>query len=84
MLAESGLLLEIYVEDDRYAVPTLQLFVANDDLRARELARKILDESAHHTGVEVRLADRRVAAVGTCAPRRSRRTPDGAATGELS
>lgn len=79
MLGEPGCLFEFYVEDDRYVVPTLRLVVAADDLSASELAMKIMDESAHHTGVEVRSGDRRLVALGTCAsPVRRRR---GASTG---
>ena len=57
----------VYVEDDRYAVPTLRLLVAADDLSARELAAKVLAESEHHRGVEVRSGDRSVVLLGACA-----------------
>ena len=75
------LLFEIYVEDDRYAVPTLRLLVADDHLSAHELAAKVLHESAHHTAVEVRVGDRRVAALRACASRASRRPRSYAARG---
>jgi hypothetical protein len=64
---ETGYLFELFVEDDRYAVPTLRLLVAADVPCARKLAAEVLEESAHHTGVEVRLGDRRVAGLGACA-----------------
>lgn len=67
MFDEARQMFEIYVEDDRYTVPTLRLFVAADDLGARELAAKVLAESAHHRGVEVRRGDRRVATLVACA-----------------
>jgi hypothetical protein len=73
MPSEASFLFEIYVEDDRYAIPTLHLVVAADDRRAREIATKVLHESAHHTGVEVRLGARRIMALGTSALPVSRR-----------
>jgi hypothetical protein len=43
----------IYIEDDRYQVPTLRFLSARDEGRAREQAHSCLEESAHHLSVEV-------------------------------
>lgn len=48
---------EIYVDDDRYAVPTLHLIAAEDEARAREIADRLLNENAHHLGAEVCFED---------------------------
>jgi hypothetical protein len=61
---------ELYVDDDRYSVPTLRLFVATDEIQARDLAAELFMESAHHLGVEVRRGDRRIGALGTFAVHR--------------
>jgi len=45
------------VTDDRYSVPTLQIVPAADEEQARGLARRILEESPHHTAVDVRSLD---------------------------
>jgi hypothetical protein len=45
---------EIYIDDERYTVPTLHLIAAPDHARAIEMANHLLEESAHHRGVEVR------------------------------
>ncbi|WP_293906779.1 hypothetical protein [Phenylobacterium sp.] len=58
---------EIFVDDDRYAVPTLHLIVAVNALRAEELARRLLDDSPHHLGVEICLDGRRLTGLGTFA-----------------
>ena len=44
---------EIYVFDNRYSVPTLNIATLVDEARAREVAERILQESDHHLGVEV-------------------------------
>ncbi|HEY3949861.1 hypothetical protein [Phenylobacterium sp.] len=49
---------EIYVNDDRYAVPTLHLVAAEDEAGAREIMDRLLRESAHHVGAELCLDDR--------------------------
>jgi hypothetical protein len=69
MLDLSGLVFEVYVEDDRYVVPTLRFFVVRDETQARTMAARLFDESEHHLGVEVRRADRRVCALGASARR---------------
>jgi hypothetical protein len=61
---------EFYVDDDRYAVPTLRLMLANDDTQAVDVAQGLLDESGHHRGVEVCLDGLRLTGLGTFATRR--------------
>ena len=48
----------LYVEDDRYTVPTLLFVTTTDEAAAERLARKKLRDSPHHLSVEVREADR--------------------------
>jgi len=43
----------VFIEDERYSVPTLMFVVAADELRARELAIRELDASKNHLSVEV-------------------------------
>ncbi len=50
----------LYVEDDRYAAPTLLTVEARDDERVRELAQRRLAESPHYLGVEIWEDDRLV------------------------
>jgi hypothetical protein len=71
MLDKAESFFELYVDDDRYATPTLQFLIAEDEAQARRLAAQLLIESAHHRGVEVRLRDRRIGALGTFAARGS-------------
>jgi hypothetical protein len=44
---------EIYVHDDRYSVPTLHLLSTESEADARRVADALLDENAHHLGVEL-------------------------------
>jgi hypothetical protein len=48
---------EFFIEDDRYAVCTLELVQVRDAARAREVAQQRLGASAHHRSVEVREDD---------------------------
>ena len=65
----SGILnFELYVDDDRYSVPTLHLIAARDEAHAMAVAQARLDESHHHCGVELWQDGRRLAALGE--PRR--------------
>ena len=75
MLDGLGHFVEIDVEDDRYAVPTLRLIVAAEDLCARELAAKVMGESAHHRRVDVRSGDRRIVVLARRAPAAPRNAP---------
>jgi hypothetical protein len=43
----------LYVEDDRYSIPTLVLVPAASDGRAKAKATELLLESPHHLSVEV-------------------------------
>jgi hypothetical protein len=58
---------EIYLDDSRYAVPTLHLVPADDVQAARLIAQKMLDESVHHRGAELCFDGQLLAALGTFA-----------------
>ena len=47
-----------FVDDDRYAVPTLDFVNVEDGRRALEAAKRRLEESPHHLGVEIRDDDK--------------------------
>lgn len=66
----SQLTFEIYLDDVRYLVPTLKLIAAPDEDSAIKIAQLLLEESAHHRGVEVCQGGQRVAGLGTYADRR--------------
>ena len=51
---------EFYIADDRYESLTFRIVMARDKNRAREIAKAILLETPHHTGVEVCLMSRRL------------------------
>ncbi|HEY8617624.1 hypothetical protein [Phenylobacterium sp.] len=42
-----------FIEDKRYAAPTLQFVIAADEQRARELALRELGASGEHLAIEV-------------------------------
>jgi hypothetical protein len=69
---------EVYIEDDRYSVPTLRFVVADSSTRAWEMALQLLNENQHHIGVEIRVGDRSLGGLGTyttssgCGPPRIR------------
>ena len=42
-----------YIRDDRYNVPAMDFVIVQDEERARMLADRHLQASAHHTAVEV-------------------------------
>ena len=44
---------EVYVHDDRCPVPRLRLTLVTDEVRLMGIARRVLAESDHYTGVEV-------------------------------
>ena len=60
---------EIFIDDDRYAVPTLYLVTAPDEARALTLAERMVAESPHHLGAELCLDGRRLAGIGSFAMR---------------
>jgi hypothetical protein len=47
----------LYIEDDRYSVPTLLFIIAADDAEAQRIAAEKLSEP-HHLAVEVREVER--------------------------
>jgi hypothetical protein len=59
---------EVYVDDVRYAVPSLYLISAADEARARAAAVDVLRASDHHQGVELRRGGKIIYAVGSFAP----------------
>jgi hypothetical protein len=61
---------ELFLDDDRYAVPTLQLVVADDERAVLRAAQRMLDECVHHLGVEVCLDGERLEGLGSFATRR--------------
>ena len=44
---------ELFIDDDRYAVPTLKFLAAADEVCARTLAQQATSESSHHVGVDL-------------------------------
>lgn len=66
---------EIYVDDERYGVPTLHLIPAENELMALRIARHLLAECPHHVGVEICLAGQRLTGLGTYASRRAAADP---------
>ena len=42
-----------FITDDRYSVPTLAFLIADDERRARQLARQRLMDSPHHLRIEL-------------------------------
>ena len=52
---------ELYLDDDRYVVPTLHLIVTSDAQSARRTAERLLNENSHHLGAELWRQGRRLA-----------------------
>lgn len=63
---ESRHTFEVYVDDSRYSVPTLYL-IAADEAGAIEVARKMVSDSPHHLGAELRLDGLRLIGFGSLA-----------------
>jgi hypothetical protein len=59
----------VYIEDDRYSVPTLNVISLSDDVRAREWAEGAMRENPHYRGVEVCEDGERLFSVGCLAER---------------
>ncbi|HEY1751581.1 MAG TPA: hypothetical protein VGG29_09970 [Caulobacteraceae bacterium] len=59
---------EVYVEDDRYSVPSLYLITAPSEARARAIAEEMWRSSDHHVGIELRRNGERIFALGALAP----------------
>jgi hypothetical protein len=58
---------ELYLDDDRYAVPTFKLIEAADEAAAVALAHRLLRESPHHRGAELCRDGARLAVLGSYA-----------------
>jgi hypothetical protein len=67
---------EVYIDDERYGVPSLYLITAASEVEAREAALALWRESGRHRGVELRRDGQPLFAAGTLAPgARSQRGP---------
>lgn len=60
---------ELYLDDDRYAVPTLHLVPAEDETMVLRFAQKMIDENQHHRGVEICVGGERIGGLGSLATR---------------
>jgi hypothetical protein len=60
---------EIFVDDDRYAVPTLHLVAADDVAAAMAIAARMVAESPHHLGAELCRDGLRIGGLGSFAVR---------------
>ena len=72
---------EVYIDDDRYSVPSLYLITASSDTRARAVVEDLWRSSGHHLGAELRRDGERVAVFGSLAdgtPTGRRQSPAGA------
>jgi len=58
---------EIYVDDARYAVPSLYLISARNEARARAIAADMLHGCDNHHGVELRRDGETIYALGSFA-----------------
>lgn len=58
---------EVFVDDDRYSVPSLYLISANGEARARAIIDEIWRSSQHHQGVELRRDGERLWGLGSLA-----------------
>ena len=58
---------EVYVDDNRYQVPSLYLISAGDEARARAIADELWRSSTHHRGVELRKDGERLLGLGSLA-----------------
>lgn len=65
---------EIYLDDSRYAVPTLHLVPADDSAAARQIVQRMIDESEHHLGAELCFDGELLASLGTFAERPRQRS----------
>jgi hypothetical protein len=58
---------QVYIDDDRYTVPSLYLITASSEAHARVMAAELLEASEHHQGVELWLGGEAVFALGSFA-----------------
>jgi hypothetical protein len=56
---------EIYIDDDRYQVPSLYLITAHTEARVKAMADELLRSSRHHRGVELRRNGERLFGMGS-------------------
>lgn len=56
---------QVFIDDDRYSVATLEVIFEKDRTRAREWAETAMRTSAHHLGVEVFQSGARLFGVGS-------------------
>ena len=56
---------EVYIDDNRYSVPSLYLITAQTDARARVIAKELLASGDHHQGVELRRDGERIFGLGS-------------------
>ena len=59
----SVIIYTLYIEDDRYSVPTLLTAELSDDRRALSYVANMLENSDHYRGGEIWDGDRRVGRV---------------------
>jgi len=70
---------EVYVDDDRYRVPSLYLISASSEARARAMVNELWRNSDHHQGVELRCDGERLWGLGSLAdvaPMRRQSAPE--------
>ena len=58
---------EVFIDDDRYSVPSLYLISAGTEARGRAIATELLHVSDHHHGVELRRDGETIYALGSFA-----------------
>jgi hypothetical protein len=58
---------EVYVDDDRYQVPSLYLITASNEAKARAIVDELWRSSEHHHGVELRRDGERLLGLGSLA-----------------
>jgi hypothetical protein len=56
---------EVYIDDDRYQVPSLYLITAPSPARAEAMANELWRSSEHHRGVELRRNGERLLGMGS-------------------
>lgn len=56
---------EVFIDDDRYSVPTLQLVSAADEADAWSQAEALMRASPHHLGVELCQGGQRLLGLGS-------------------
>jgi hypothetical protein len=44
---------QIFIDDNRYTVPSLYIVTVRSEQRAREIAERLVQESDHHLGAEI-------------------------------